>query len=226
MASALGRQFSVGDGEVEDWISSYNAVMSRGGGGAEGAAKKGGPGCCSICCTGFSIFAALFLFVLAALMKGHYPYLHVHGASHGRGWVGGWGLGWSSRQLLGRTGWGADALVQAPTLHTRVAPTPRLPAIACGPTSLRCAPLLGSLPLLRVIICAAPHTLVPSRCCWPTLRLTPPRTSRAGDMGLMSKNVMYAGLVYLAFALVAMTFWVKGVLLLRADGGSGFQRVG
>ena len=45
-------------------------------------------------------------------------------------------------------------------------------------------------------------------------------------MGLMSKNVMYAGLVYLAFALVAMTFWVKGVLLLRADGGSGFQRVG
>lgn len=122
---APSRQFSVGDGEVEDWISSYNAVMSRGGGDAEGAAKKGGPGCCSICCTGFSIFAALFLFVLAALMKGHFPYLHVH-----------------------------------------------------------------------------------------------------GDMGLMSKNVMYAGLVYLAFALVAMTFWVKGVLLLRADGGSGFQRVG
>jgi len=73
---------AVGDGEVESWIESYNAVMSRGG--AEGSGKKPGPGCCSICCTGFSIFAALFLFVLAGAMKSHYPYMHVHGAWQAR----------------------------------------------------------------------------------------------------------------------------------------------
>jgi len=37
-------------------------------------------------------------------------------------------------------------------------------------------------------------------------------------MGLMSKSVMYAGLIYLGFALLAMTCWVKGVVQLRSDG--------
>lgn len=64
---------------TEDWVAAYNAVMARGG--PDNSGKKPGPGCCSICCTGFSIFAALFLFILASAMKSHYPYMHVHGAS-------------------------------------------------------------------------------------------------------------------------------------------------
>jgi hypothetical protein len=31
----------------------------------------------------------------------------------------------------------------------------------------------------------------------------------------MSKGVTYAGLVYLAFALVAMFFWVRGIVRVR-----------
>ena len=43
-------------------------------------------------------------------------------------------------------------------------------------------------------------------------------------MGLMSKSVTYAGLAYLVFALIAMMFWLKGVVRLRAGNG-GFSQV-
>lgn len=33
---------------------------------------------------------------------------------------------------------------------------------------------------------------------------------------MMSKSVTYAGLAYLAFALLSMVFWVKGVMQLRS----------
>ena len=78
---ARGASSSLGGSgaEREDWVAAYNAVMARGG--PENSGKKNGPGCCSICCTMFSIFAALFLFILASAMKSRYPYMHVHGKS-------------------------------------------------------------------------------------------------------------------------------------------------
>jgi hypothetical protein len=33
-----------------------------------------------------------------------------------------------------------------------------------------------------------------------------------GDLNEMSKGVTYAGLVYLAFSLLAMFFWVRGIV--------------
>lgn len=41
--------------------------------------KAPGIGCCPICCTFFSIFAALFLFVIAGLMNNDYHYIHMEG---------------------------------------------------------------------------------------------------------------------------------------------------
>lgn len=35
--------------------------------------------CCSICCTFFSLFAALFLFVVSSLLGNHYRYIHMAG---------------------------------------------------------------------------------------------------------------------------------------------------
>lgn len=74
---ARGASSNVGK---EDWVEQYNAVMSRGG---PAVSPPKGPGCCSICCSFFSIFGALFLFALAAAMKAHHPYLHVHGEFRG-----------------------------------------------------------------------------------------------------------------------------------------------
>jgi hypothetical protein len=79
---ARGPAGSISDAGGEDWVAAYNAVMSRG---PAETGKKPGPGCCSVCCTGFSIFAALFLFILASLMKNDYPYLHIEGACAGQG---------------------------------------------------------------------------------------------------------------------------------------------
>lgn len=46
-----------------------------------------------------------------------------------------------------------------------------------------------------------------------------PRARRppAGDMNAMSKGVTYAGLAYLAFAVIAMLCWVKGIMKVRSD---------
>ena len=92
--------------DTEDWVRAYNEVMAPGG---PAQAPKGGPGCCSVCCTLYSIFAALFLFVLASAMKSRYPYMHVHGACMRGGRARGLG---APRSAAGswpdRAGWGGS----------------------------------------------------------------------------------------------------------------------
>lgn len=58
------------------WLDTYNATMSRK---DTGPKKAPGVHCCAICCTLFSIFGALFLFVVAGLMNQDYHYLHIPG---------------------------------------------------------------------------------------------------------------------------------------------------
>ena len=59
------------------WVAEYKAILSHA---PTGPAKStGGPGGCTVCCTGFSLFGAVFLLVVAAAMKGDYPYMHIEG---------------------------------------------------------------------------------------------------------------------------------------------------
>lgn len=102
-------------GNEPDWMEEYKAVLSP----TPTAAKKAeGPGCCPICCTGFSIFGALFLFVIAAAMKSDYPYMHIDGAAPARG--------------VARRGvtWGGAAR------HEVAASSPVLPPRIASPTAL------------------------------------------------------------------------------------------
>ena len=135
-------------------MAAYTAVLSRAPTDVE---KNDGPGCCPICCTLFSVFAALFLFVVAAAMKNHYHYLNIEGACR-----------------------------QYPTTAAELAQHEKFPrvltmAVMAGVSFIRACPL-----------------------CTPA--------SHAGDLNELSKGVTYAGLVYLVFALIAMFFWVRGVV--------------
>jgi hypothetical protein len=65
-----------------DWISQYNAAVARVDPNKL-KPKVQGPHCCSVCCAVFSLFAALFLFGIASLMKIDYPYMHMEGDLQG-----------------------------------------------------------------------------------------------------------------------------------------------
>ena len=171
---ARGASSNVG---AEDWIASYNAVMAPGG---PVESKKAGPGCCSICCTLFSIFAALFLFVLASAMKNHYPYMHVHGASTG--------VAVSARRRDETRAWRALVFTRAHGTRRLERPAGRRPLGTTAASSITTA------------------------CC----HFIPFLAALAGDMNMMSKGVTYAGLAYLAFALLSMVFWIKGIMQLRS----------
>lgn len=177
--------------DTEDWVRAYNEVMAPGG---PAQAPKGGPGCCSVCCTLYSIFAALFLFVLASAMKSRYPYMHVHGACMRGGRARGLG---APRSAAGswpdRAGWGGSCprCVRPVIAEALQRSTRRLAAFQQLDSRSRPAAPPRLLP--------APH----------------PPSRPAGDMNMMSKAVTYAGLAYLAFALLSMFFWVKGVVSLR-----------
>jgi len=58
---------------IPPWLKHYNRVISR----KPSPAPYVGPSVCSVCCTFFSIFGALFLFVVASLMRSNYRYIHI-----------------------------------------------------------------------------------------------------------------------------------------------------
>jgi hypothetical protein len=62
-----------GDVFVPPWLRHYNRVVSR----KPQAPPSVGPTVCSVCCTFFSMFGALFLFIVAGLMRSNYRYIHI-----------------------------------------------------------------------------------------------------------------------------------------------------
>ena len=58
---------------VPAWLRHYNRVISR----KPAPRAYVGPSACSVCCTFFSIFGAMFLFAIASLMRSKYRYIHI-----------------------------------------------------------------------------------------------------------------------------------------------------
>ena len=58
---------------VPPWLRHYNRVISR----KPHLPPAVGPSACSVCCTLFSIFGAIFLFSVSAMMRANYRYIHI-----------------------------------------------------------------------------------------------------------------------------------------------------
>ena len=58
---------------VPPWLRHYNRVISR----KPQLPPAVGPTACSVCCTFFSIFGAIFLFSISAMMRANYRYIHI-----------------------------------------------------------------------------------------------------------------------------------------------------
>jgi len=73
-ASAIVPQFDEhGEPIVPPWLRHYNRVISR----KPQQPAAVGPTACSVCCTFFSLFGALFLFSIASMMRSNYRYIHI-----------------------------------------------------------------------------------------------------------------------------------------------------
>jgi hypothetical protein len=62
-----------GEPIVPPWLRHYNRVISR----KPQIPAAVGPTACSVCCTFFSLFGALFLFSVASMMRSNYRYIHI-----------------------------------------------------------------------------------------------------------------------------------------------------
>ena len=66
---------------VPPWLRHYNRVISR----KPQLPPAVGPTACSVCCTFFSLFGAVFLFSISAMMRANYRYIHIDPALAGPG---------------------------------------------------------------------------------------------------------------------------------------------